>query len=113
MKLVDAWSGPGTSNEIPRISSEDPNNNDRISDRWVEDGSYLRLKTLELGYSFDPEKLNAINMKTLRLYISINNLFTLTKYSGLDPVDAGPEDRPASVRDRDRRRACNRVPVIV
>ena len=59
--------------------------NTLISDRFVEDGTFLRLNYLQLNYSFDPKKLKNWHMKTLNFYASANNLFCLTKYSGVDP----------------------------
>lgn len=76
-------SNPGTS--VPRITSSDPNNNQRISDRFVEDGSYIRVKNLTVGYSLPPDLLSRFNMRSLRVYSSVENLFTLTGYSGYDP----------------------------
>jgi hypothetical protein len=64
---------------------EGTNYNTLISDRFVEDGSFLRLNYLQLNYSFDPKLLKKWHMSTLSLYASANNLFCLTKYSGVDP----------------------------
>ncbi|REL39084.1 SusC/RagA family TonB-linked outer membrane protein [Rhodohalobacter sp. SW132] len=74
---------PGTT--VPRITSSDPNNNQRISDRFVEDGSYMRLKNLTVGYTLPVGLLSRYNMRTVRLYFSGENLFTITGYSGYDP----------------------------
>lgn len=74
---------PGTT--VPRITSSDPNNNQRISDRFVEDGSYMRLKNLTLGYTLPATLLSRFNMRTARIYLSGENLFTITGYSGYDP----------------------------
>lgn len=71
--------------DVPRITSSDPNNNQRISDRFVEDGSYVRLKNLTLGYTLPAGLLNRFNMRVARVYLSGENLFTLTGYSGYDP----------------------------
>jgi len=77
------WHGEGTSNEYPRLSYNDLNQNyTRVSDFFVEDGSYLRCKLLTLGYTI-PEHL--LNGMALRFYFSCQNLFTITKYTGMDP----------------------------
>ena len=70
---------------VPRATNSDPNDNDRDSDRFVEDGSYVRLKTLTLGYTVPPRFLNQLGGRSLRLYVLGENLFTATDYSGLDP----------------------------
>jgi TonB-linked SusC/RagA family outer membrane protein len=77
------WTGEGTSNTQPRASWSAKSNNVRVSSRFLEDGSYLRLKNVQLGYTFKlPEKWSIEN---LRVYLAGTNLFTLTKYQGLDP----------------------------
>lgn len=78
-RVLQAWDGEGTSNTIPRVSFTD-NGSSKISDIFVEDASYLRLKNVEVGYSFKIDKL-----KKFRLYASGQNLLTFTKYTGLDP----------------------------
>lgn len=70
---------------IQRITVSDANDNSRMSNRFIEDGSYLRLKNLSLGYTFPPALLKKYQIENLRLYINIQNLFTWTKYSGYDP----------------------------
>jgi TonB-linked SusC/RagA family outer membrane protein len=81
-----AWHGEGTSNTVPRITANDNNQNlTRFSNFYVEDGSYARLRNLQLGYTFSKSISSAMHMASLRLYISGQNLFTFTKYSGLDP----------------------------
>ncbi|MDE5585518.1 MAG: TonB-dependent receptor, partial [Muribaculaceae bacterium] len=81
--LNKAWHGEGTSNDIPRLSYNDLNQNySRVSDFYVEDGSYMRCKLLTLGYTLPQKWLGDFN---LRLYFSAQNLFTITKYTGMDP----------------------------
>lgn len=70
---------------VPRAIQSDPNNNSRISDRYVEDGSYIRLKSITLGYTFPKELIRKFKIDNLRLYANANNLFTITKYTGFDP----------------------------
>ena len=79
------WVGYGTSTVMPRAVYGDPNHNARISDRFVEDGSYLRLKNVTLGYNFPAKWLKKISMQNARIFLSCENLVTLTKYSGFDP----------------------------
>lgn len=83
--LTDAWSGDGSSNQIPRIGMGDANQNNRVSDRYVEDGSFLRLKNIQIGYSLPETIINNVSIKRCRIYLSATNLITLTKYSGYDP----------------------------
>lgn len=81
--LDKVWHGEGTSTEYPRLSVNDANlNYSRKSDWFVEDGSYFRCKLLQLGYTFPKKWVGDTN---LRLSISAQNLFTITKYSGMDP----------------------------
>lgn len=82
---------PGT--KIPHTSINDPNDNDRISDRYVEDGSFLRIKNITLGYTFPKALLNKAKIENLRVYVNIQNLYTFTKYTGYDPeVGASTQD---------------------
>lgn len=82
---------PGT--KIPHTSINDPNDNDRISDRYVEDGSFLRIKNITLGYTFPKTLLNKAKIENLRVYVNIQNLYTFTKYTGYDPeVGASTQD---------------------
>ncbi|MDB5247544.1 MAG: SusC/RagA family TonB-linked outer membrane protein [Segetibacter sp.] len=76
------WTGPGTSNKLPRLNTSDPNNNMRSSDYYVEDGSYLRLRNIQLGYRI-PGRI--LKLRNARVYLSVQNALTFTKYSGFDP----------------------------
>lgn len=95
------WTGPGTSNEFPRASWDASGNNTRYSTRFLEDGSYTRLKNLQIGYSIPSKTLTRIGLTELRIYISGTNLLTFTKYQGLDPEmtssDNAKEDGDRSV----------------
>ncbi len=79
------WMGYGTSTVLPRAVFGDPNHNARISDRFVEDGSYLRLKNITLGYRLPSRWMKKIHVENARIYFSCENVATLTKYSGFDP----------------------------
>lgn len=82
---LDRWTGSGTSNEVPRVTTAATSNN-VFSEFYVEDASFIRLQNLQLGYTI-PEKLTEkIKIKSLRFYGSISNLFTLTNYTGYDPA---------------------------
>ena len=86
-RMLDRWTGEGTTNDADyaRINQNDVNPNMRISDRYIEDGSYVRLKTLQLGYSLSESLCKKLWMKKCRVYVGAENLFTLTRYTGLDP----------------------------
>lgn len=81
---LDRWTGPGTSNTVPRVTTAATSNN-VFSDYYVEDGSYLRLQRISLGYTI-PNSLMKDKVKELRFYFAINNLFTITNYQGFDPA---------------------------
>lgn len=83
--VLNRWTGPGTSNVEPRVNLNDPNQNARVSDRFVENGAYLRVKNMQLGYSLPASLLRKLRFEKFRLYVSAQNLFTLTRYTGMDP----------------------------
>lgn len=79
--------------KTPAARLNDPNDNDRISDRYIEDGSYLRIKNITLGYTFKKSLLKRLHLENLRIYCNIQNLHTFTKYKGYDPeVGASTQD---------------------
>ncbi|MDD4969351.1 MAG: TonB-dependent receptor [Paludibacter sp.] len=82
---LDRWNGEGTSNSMPRAVFNDPNKNTRQSDRYIEDGSYLRIKNVTLGYTLPLPMIKKAQLSTARFFISAQNLFTITKYKGFDP----------------------------
>jgi TonB-linked SusC/RagA family outer membrane protein len=88
--VLARWTGPGTTNDAhnPRYSFSDANSNIRVSDRYVEDGSFVKLKTIQLGYTV-PQLLKGKVFKSIRVYGQVRNAFTLTKYSGFDPEISG------------------------
>lgn len=81
----ERWTGEGSSNTQPRPSWSAKSNNAGPSSRFLEDGSYVRLKNLQLGYSISQRMLTNTGLSKARVYVSGTNLLTLTKYSGLDP----------------------------
>lgn len=79
------WHGEGTSYSMPRAVWADPNGNNRISDRWVENGAYLRLKNITLAYNLPDSWLKKISFESARILVSCENVATTTGYKGLDP----------------------------
>jgi TonB-dependent starch-binding outer membrane protein SusC len=82
---LDRWTGEGTSNTVPRYTWIDANNNYRVSDLYIEDGSFLRLKNIQIGYNFSKSILDKIGAAQWRAYLSGENLLTITSYTGPDP----------------------------
>ena len=82
VRVLDRWKRPGMITNVPRVGNTENNHN---SSRFVEDGSYLRLKTVTLSYNFPKKWLNKIHLSRLQAYVTGQNLFTLTKYKGYDP----------------------------
>ena len=83
--VKNRWTPENTNTTIPRAVFQDPNNNRRVSDRFVEDASYVRLKNVTFGYTFPTKLLDKIKMRTARIYVTGQNLLTFTNYSGFDP----------------------------
>jgi hypothetical protein len=83
--VLDRWRQPGDQTDIPRATGRDPNNNNRISSRFIEDGSFLRVKTVTLSYYINPGLMNRIGVNNARLFVTGQNLLTFTNYSGMDP----------------------------
>jgi len=81
----ERWTGEGTSNTQPRPSWTSKSNNARPSSRFLEDGSYIRLKNLQFGYTIPEKILKITGLSKARVYVSGTNLYTLTGYTGLDP----------------------------
>jgi TonB-linked SusC/RagA family outer membrane protein len=86
--VLNAWTPTNTNTNVPRAVNGDPNNNSRTSDRFIESGSYMRVKNFSIGYTVPADVLSRISKNTLsklRIYVSATNLLTFTKYTGLDP----------------------------
>src|SRR5690606_20373715 len=86
--VLDRWTPTNRDTDVPRAVSGDPNRNARVSSRFIEDGSYLRLKNISLGYSIPTSALESSSKGTIskvRVYFSAQNLLTNTDYSGYDP----------------------------
>lgn len=82
---LNAWHGQGTTNSIPRMDVADPNNNYRTSSWYLQNGSYLRVKNVQLGYTLPARIIHQLHLQKLRIYVSAENLLTFTAYKGLDP----------------------------
>lgn len=82
---LNRWTPENPSNTYARAVVEDVNQNNRVSDHFVEDGSFLRLRNIQLAYNFSPELIETIGMASAKIYVSGQNLVTLTGYSGMDP----------------------------
>ncbi len=91
-ELLNRWTPDNPDTDIPKVSVDDRNGNRRISTRFLEDGSYLRVRNLTLGYNFK-ELLKGEDISSLRLYLTVQNAFTFTNYPGLDPeIQANAND---------------------
>ncbi|PSL47816.1 TonB-linked SusC/RagA family outer membrane protein [Chitinophaga niastensis] len=89
-KALDRWTGPGTSNDNPRLTDLDKNKNyTNPSSFYLEDGSYFRIKTLQIGYSLPGTVTKRIGLQKIRVYVMSENLLTITKYTGYDPEIGG------------------------
>jgi len=84
-ETLNRWQQEGDDTDMPRAVFNDPNKNTRASDRWIEDGSYLRIKNVTLGYNLPERWIDRLGMKRARLYFSGSNLYTFTNYKGIDP----------------------------
>lgn len=91
--VLDRWTGEGTSNTVPRVTTGATTNN-VLSDYFVEDASYFRIQNIQLGYTLNPKVTQKAGITKLRLYTGVNNLYTFTKYKGFDPsVSSGPTNQ--------------------
>jgi hypothetical protein len=88
---------------MPRAASNDPNQNNRMSERWIEDGSYLRIQNLSVGYNVPQKVLDKVKLSTLKVYVNAQNLYTFTKYSGYDP-EIGAFNQSSLLQNIDRGR---------
>ena len=93
---TQSWHGQGTSNTLPLLSWNDATNNTQTSTRFLESGDYLKLKNLQVGYELTSAMLSRLKITSTRFYVSIQNVFTITKYSGLDPEMTTSSDAASS-----------------
>lgn len=88
--ILNRWTGEGTSNVTPRLTLQDDNKNySRVSSLFIEDGSYFRIKTLQIGYTLPLSLVQKAGLNKVRFYVMANNLVTFTKYKGYDPEIGG------------------------
>ncbi|MBC9930610.1 SusC/RagA family TonB-linked outer membrane protein [Chitinophaga qingshengii] len=89
--VLNRWTGPGSTNDAryPRYSFTDANSNIRASDRYVEDGSFVKIKNIMFGYTLPTSFFQRAGFSQARVYIQVKNAFTFTKYSGYDPEVSG------------------------
>jgi outer membrane receptor protein involved in Fe transport len=102
--ILNAWTPTNTNTDIPALTLTDDNNESRFSTYYVEDGSYVKMKYLKLAYSLPKNIVKKIGASNLDVYGQVENVFTLTKYTGLDPeilpgeygarIDNGAYPRP-------------------
>lgn len=83
--LLNRWTPTNTNTDVPCVVAADPNKNSRNSSRWLEKGDYLKITNIELGYNFPKSIISKIKASNLRIYVSAQNVFTFTKYTGFDP----------------------------
>ncbi len=84
-EILNAWRPDNAASDIPRLVQGDPNNNKRASDYFIEDASFFRLKNIQLSYVLRNPFLNRVFINNIKMFASATNVFTITKYKGLDP----------------------------
>ncbi|CAN1561267.1 CirA Outer membrane receptor proteins, mostly Fe transport [Flavobacteriaceae bacterium] len=88
--ILDRWTGEGTSNSVPRVTTSATSNN-VFSDYFVEDASFVRIQNIQIGYNVDPSYFSKAGISKFRVYMGVNNLYTFTKYKGYDPGASAKE----------------------
>ncbi|WP_427872051.1 hypothetical protein [Flavobacterium sp. MMS24-S5] len=83
--VFDRWHGEGTSNKMPRLSSVSNRNTNYVSDIYMHNADYLRINNLTVGYNFNEILKDFKFISNLKFYVAVNNLYTFTKYDGMDP----------------------------
>lgn len=83
--ILNRWTGEGSTDKYPRFTFDSANENLRVSDLWIEDGSFLRARNIQLGYSLPSKLTKKVGIERFRVYVQAENAFTLTKYTGCDP----------------------------
>lgn len=100
VRVADAWGPDNVDSSIPRLSLNDRNNNIRPSSYFVSDGSFLRLRNMQIGYSLPEALASKYSLSNLRVYLQVQNLFTITSYKGLDP-EIGLQNYDSEMRNLD------------
>ncbi|CAM4042923.1 TonB-linked outer membrane protein, SusC/RagA family [Pedobacter westerhofensis] len=93
---LDRWTPTNTNTSMPRAVLGDPNSNNRVSDRFIENGSYARMKNLSLGFSLPSDLAAKLHVRKLRIFAAAQNLVTITDYKGFDPEVSTFNSTPAS-----------------
>ena len=102
-KILDRWTGEGSTNDNPRLTRDDPNHNySYMSNYYLQKGDYLRIKLVQLGYTIPKDITERFGANKVRLYITGENIFTFTKYTGYDPEIAGRNNSEQDVVGIDR-----------
>ncbi|TWI86613.1 SusC/RagA family TonB-linked outer membrane protein [Chitinophaga japonensis] len=91
-EMLDRWHGEGTSNTVPLMTLDSDNQNNRVSDRFVENGSYFSLRNASLGYTIPAKLWGRSGISDIRVYVAAQNLFILTDYTGLSPILGYPNN---------------------
>jgi TonB-dependent starch-binding outer membrane protein SusC len=94
--MVNRWTEANPDSNFPRAISTDPNDNDRASDRYLENGAYLRLKNIQLGYTLPTSLTQRLRLSNIKVYISAQNLWTITNYQGYNPDIGAPTQNNTS-----------------
>ena len=91
MRVLDAWSPLNPGSNIPALTTSDTNNEGRVSSYYIENGSYMKLRTIQLGYNVPKGFTDKLRLERIRLYLSAQNLLTIKskKFSGADPENPG------------------------
>ena len=88
-KFLDSWTEDNPNASYPRLSIKDATKNKYASTFWMQNASYLKMRNLQLGYTFNRNLIKKIGLSRLRVYFSADNLFTITGFEGIDPEDTG------------------------
>ena len=85
--ILNRWTPTNTNTDIPRVVWNDPNNNQRDSNRpgWLQDGDYFRISTISVGYSLNARALDKIRLQSARIYVTMQNVYTFAAYKGYNP----------------------------
>jgi TonB-dependent starch-binding outer membrane protein SusC len=106
VEVLKRWTPTRPSQSMPRAIVDDPNQNDRLSDRWIEDANFFRLRNLQVGYTLPDGSLRGLNRT--RVYVAATNLFTVTPYNGLDPEFTTSVDYTRSRNDQQQQAGTDR-----
>ena len=93
-KFLDAWSYDNQDSGIPALTADDGGRNTVANDFWLQDASYIKLRNVSLGYTFPEKWTRRISVPALRIYVSGENLLTLTRFDGMDPENGSSTRYP-------------------